>query len=64
MLINLIVGSVCILIGVWIFIFTYRNPDSQLKSLDLKGYIAGIGFIILGIMCLIGKGGDLVDAFR
>ena len=60
MLFDIIIGSVCILIGIIIGVFTYKNPNKLMDSFNWKGYIASAGFIILGVMCFIGKGGDLV----
>lgn len=52
---NLIIGLLCIPAGIIAIIFTYKNPDSQLKNEDLKGYIGGIALIVIGVMFILGK---------
>ena len=64
MVTDLIVGSVCILFGIWVFVSTYRYPATLLTGANWKGYAGGIILIVIGIMCLIGKGGNLVAMFK
>ena len=64
MILDLIVGLPLITFGIFFIRFTYKNPDSQLFFIDLKGYIGGGICIIIGIMCLTGNGGDLMDGIR
>lgn len=63
-LIDIIVGSLCIIIGIGFGVYNYKNPSTILDSFNWKGWIGSIGFIIIGIMCLIGKGGDLMTNIK
>ena len=51
---NFLLILVFIGIGVYFIYSTYKKP-APLYSTDLKGYIAGILFLTLGILSLIGK---------
>ena len=62
--VDIIVGLFCIIIGVIIGVYNYKNSNKFMDSYNLKGWIGSIGFIILGIMCLIGKGGDLITNIK
>lgn len=44
-----------IVLGLYFIYITYKKPDSFLNSTDLKGYLAGIGFLFVGSMGIIGK---------
>lgn len=52
---NIIIGIGFIILGILTIVFTYKNPDSQLSSLDWKGYLGGICAIIIGIFMLLNK---------
>lgn len=52
---NLFIGLSFIILGVVTIIFTYKNPDSQLSSLDWKGYLGGVCAIIIGFFILLNK---------
>lgn len=52
---ELIIGVVSIVIGIYLVIHTYRNPNSQLTNINFKGFAGGIGLIIVGIMFILGK---------
>ena len=54
-MLNIILGIVFIFLGVWVIQFTRKNPDSQLKSSDMKGYIGGFFLIVIGILSILGK---------
>jgi hypothetical protein len=59
MLKSLLIGFASIALGCLILWHRYKNPvrkDYDFTQLNVKGYIAGIGFIILGILTLIGWG--------
>ena len=51
---NFLLGLIFIVIGVFFFLSTYKKP-APFYSTDIKGYLAGFLFILLGILCLIGK---------
>lgn len=51
----IIIGIGFIILGILTIVFTYKNPDSQLSSLDWKGYLGGICAIIIGIFMLLNK---------
>ncbi|WP_298155412.1 hypothetical protein [Flavobacterium sp.] len=53
-LFNVLVSLVFLLSGLYFIYSTYKKP-AVLFSTDLKGYIAGIGLIAIGIMSLFGK---------
>ncbi len=49
---HILLGIFFIIIGIGILIYTYKHP---IKSIGLrpnngKGYIAGVGFLILGVL--------------
>jgi hypothetical protein len=44
-----------IIIGVLVTYHTYKHPNKTFPTKDIGGYMAGIGFVILGIMVLFGK---------
>ena len=52
---QIIVGITFILVGILTIIFTYQNPDSQLSSIDWKGYIGGFCAILVGIFLILNK---------
>jgi uncharacterized membrane protein HdeD (DUF308 family) len=52
---RIIVGIIFILVGIWTIIFTYKNPDSQLSSIDWKGYLGGFCVIIIGIFIILNR---------
>lgn len=52
---NILKAIVFIFIGFFISHYTYKHPNQTFPTKDFGGYIAGIGFIILGILILIGK---------
>jgi hypothetical protein len=43
------IGLLLILVGFLLILVMFKNPETQLVSTKLKGYGAGIGFIILGV---------------
>jgi uncharacterized membrane protein HdeD (DUF308 family) len=43
-------GLLAIAIGILILRYAYKMPESRLFSSKFKGYIAGVGFILLGII--------------
>lgn len=52
---HILLGIGFIIIGLWFVIDTYKNGEELRKSKALgyaywKGYIAGIGFIVFGIL--------------
>jgi hypothetical protein len=51
---DIFLGFLFIIIGIFLLVFTYKNPAVQIKSADLKGYLGGIGFIILGVLTVLG----------
>lgn len=51
---NFLIALCFLFIGVYFICDTYKKP-SPLKSTDLKGYIAGFGFVYLAIMGFIRK---------
>jgi hypothetical protein len=50
---DVFLGFLFIILGIFLLIFTYKNPAVQIKSADLKGYLGGIGFVILGILIVL-----------
>jgi len=52
-MINYILAVLNIILGIYFIRSTYRKP-AVLFSTDLKGYIAGIGFIVIGLMAIFG----------
>lgn len=60
-MINYILAFGCIIFGANFVRNTYIKP-AVLFSTDLKGYIAGIGFIVIGLMSIFGKF-DIVIVF-
>ncbi len=52
---NFLLGLLFIVLGIYFIYSTYKQPDSFLNSTDIKGYLAGISFIFIGIMNLLGK---------
>lgn len=44
-----------IAVGVLIFRYTYKLPESKLLSIKFKGYAAGVAFILLGIIYLFNE---------
>lgn len=52
---NMFSGIGLILFGIALLYYTYRNPNSTLSSIDTKGYIGGVGAVILGVLLLLGK---------
>ena len=52
-----LIGFACIAVGFFILWHRYKNPlrkDYDFTQANVKGYMGGIGFIILGIGTLIG----------
>lgn len=52
---NILISIVLLSIGIYFIYNTYKNPDPLLSSTDLKGYLAGLSFIIIGVMSVLGK---------
>ena len=56
---NYLYSLICFLVGVFAFWFTYRDQKNIIVGLNLdfiiqiKGYLAGFGFIIAGILFLL-----------
>ncbi|WP_153201263.1 hypothetical protein [Flavobacterium sp. LMO8] len=44
-----------IIIGVFVAYYTYKHPNKTFPTKDFGGYMAGVGFVILGILLLLGK---------
>lgn len=59
---NILFSVFILLLGVYVIYDTYKEP-APLISTDLKGYLGGIGFIILSLMSLFGKL-NLLDIFK
>ncbi|OYU85167.1 MAG: hypothetical protein CFE24_03320 [Flavobacterium sp. BFFFF2] len=59
---NLIFSLLLFLVGFYFVFDTYKKP-SRLSSTDLKGYIAGFGFIYLSVISLLGMI-NLLNVFR
>ena len=51
----IIIGIAIIIFGCYAIYSTYKNPNKTFWSSDFKGYGAGVGFIILGIVYLLRK---------
>lgn len=51
---EILFGLVSIIVGICLLIYTYKNSAIQLKSADLKGYVGGVAFVIIGILLLSG----------
>jgi hypothetical protein len=51
---NFLLVVVFLSIGIYFIYSTYKKP-APFYSTDLKGYLAGISFIAIGIMSLIGR---------
>lgn len=57
---NILTGSSFIVFGILVIIFTYKQTwDSNTPMFNInrgmKGYLGGVGSIILGIMWILGK---------
>lgn len=44
-----------IIAGIFFTIYTYKHPNKTFPTKDIGGYMAGIGFVILGILILLDK---------
>ncbi len=44
-----------IIVGLFVTYYTYKHPNKTFPTKDIGGYMAGIGFVILGIMILFEK---------
>ena len=44
-----------ITVGVLIFRYAHKQPESPLFSVKFKGYAAGVSFILLGIIHLLNE---------
>jgi hypothetical protein len=64
MVLNIIVGLSLITFGILFIRFNYKNPNDTFRFLDLGGYMGGILSVILGIMCITGNGGNLMEGIR
>lgn len=44
-------GIACVLFGVWLIVFTYKNPNNGKSAMasNLRGYLSGCFFIYLGV---------------
>jgi hypothetical protein len=51
---NFLLVLLFISLGVYLIYITYKKP-APLYSTDMKGYMGGILFVILGILSLLGK---------
>ena len=60
-MINYILGVGCIIFGIYFILNTYRKPV-DLFSTDLKGYIGGSGFVVIGLLAIFGKL-DIIKVF-
>ena len=52
-----LIGFACIAVGCFILLYVIKHPlrkDCDFTQANVKGYMGGIGFIILGIGTLIG----------
>ena len=47
-----IIGLLFLIVGIYVVTRTYKYPNKLLSSLDFKGYIGGVGFIIIGIFLI------------
>lgn len=52
---NLIIGFTFILVGLYVIRNTYKHPDKQLMSTNLKGYLGGLGCVLIGFFLIIHK---------
>jgi hypothetical protein len=43
-------GLMLITVGVFMFRYAYKLPESKLFSIKFSGYAAGVAFILLGII--------------
>lgn len=59
---NILLSVFILFLGVYFIYNTYKKP-TPLISTDLKGYISGIGFVIISLMSLFGKL-NLLDIFK
>jgi hypothetical protein len=55
MIVDTIIGIAMIIFGFYAIYSTYKNPNKTFWSSDFKGYGAGAGFIIIGIIYLLRK---------
>jgi hypothetical protein len=55
---TIIIGVLCVLFGIYTIIDTYTdppcNPEDRFLLIKPKGYIGGIGLIILGLGFIFG----------
>jgi hypothetical protein len=53
---KLFYGLILILFGVYVFYYTYKNPnkgdDYDCNAPDFKGYGSGLGLIVVGIILI------------
>ena len=49
------IGILMMAFGVLIIWYTSKRPTSRLFSIKAKGYIGGVGFILLGIIYILNK---------
>lgn len=52
---NLLKSLAFIVAGIFVIIYTYKNLNKTFPAHTFGGYMAGIGFIILGIMLMFGS---------
>jgi hypothetical protein len=49
------IGILLMIFGILIIWYTSKRPASRLFSINAKGYIGGVGFIIFGIIYILNK---------
>jgi hypothetical protein len=52
---NIVQILLAITVGVFILRYAKKLPESKLFSIKFKGYAAGVGFILLGIIHLLNE---------
>lgn len=55
LLLEKIIGLLIIFLGSFLVFYVNKHPSKVFKANDFRGYIAGSGFIIIGILIVIGK---------
>jgi uncharacterized membrane protein HdeD (DUF308 family) len=48
-------GLLAITVGIFMFWYAYKMPESKLFSIKFTGYAAGAAFILLGIIHLLNE---------
>ncbi len=55
MIVNFIIAALVIALGIFLIIYTRRNPSGDFVFEDLKVYALGVGCIICGIIYILDK---------